>query len=117
VERDYLRVVGTAPAHLPDYNYEDRIEDLRGLLWAACKRGQQHLIDDIAVRAHLAPSTVEAFVFGQTKRPQDRTVFEIAKAIGFRMALIPLSVPKLREELDRGNLPDDLPRRKTPFKS
>lgn len=98
-----MRVVGrdeeTAPTFRSDYSYEDWVADLRGLIWNAFIKGRMTL-EMVAEKSNLHLTTVEKFAFGETKRPASRTTFELARAIGFRMPLIPSDADRQPAEQD-----------------
>lgn len=83
----------------PDYTYEMWVEDLRGIAWNSFTKGRLSM-EDITVMSGLRPKTVESFVWGVTKNPRATTVFQIARAVGFRSPWIPESAPVQPAERD-----------------
>ena len=88
-----------SPAFMPDYNYKDWIEDLRGLVWNFAMQGRMSF-EDMAVMANLHVSTVTKFAWGDTKRPAFSTVFELARVIGFRLPFISIGAGRQPDERD-----------------
>jgi hypothetical protein len=98
------------PSPTPNNNYDDWVEDIRGITWNAFVKGRMTL-EDIAAKASLSAKTVENFAWGDTKRPQAKTVFSIAVAVDFRMALMPASAPRQPNEPDLSEFRKDIKRR------
>lgn len=84
-------------SQLPRERYEEWVEDLRGIVWNAFKRGNM-TFEHIAEKAMLHPTTVEKFAWGDTKRPAAWTVFQIAEAVGFRTSFLPADAKRQPDE-------------------
>jgi hypothetical protein len=96
-----LRLVSndSIPAFGSEYNFDDWVADLRGIVWHVFNRGQMTM-EDIAVKADVCLSTVENFMYLETRRPIARTTFGLARAVGFRISFIPDNAEKHPAERD-----------------
>lgn len=99
----------SVPTFRKDYTYEHWVKDLQGIAFqyfltsGGCSK-------DLAVKAELGEKTVSNFVWGETKRPAARTVFQIAKALDIRCPFIPMDAPRQPDESDFSVLRASLPK-------
>lgn len=96
------------PTDGPDYTYEMWAEDLRGIAWNSFIKGRLSM-EDIAVMSGLRQNTVESFIWGVTKSPRATTVYQIARAVGFRSPWIPENAPVQPAERDYAAYRKSLP--------
>lgn len=68
--------------------FEVFLEDLRGIVWNSTRDANMNWAQ-IAVMANITAETVAKFAYHEVKRPQFRTVFGIAAAVGARLTLSP----------------------------
>lgn len=62
------------------------LEDLRGMVWNS-RRDSDMDWKTLAIKASLHKNTVAKFAYGEVTKPNFRTVFNIAEAIGVRLKL------------------------------
>jgi hypothetical protein len=77
--------------------YQRFLADLRGELIASWRSGRSW--KDIATTAYVGVATVQRFAEGTTVQPTAFTVKQLAMAVGYRIALVPASTPKLPGEV------------------
>lgn len=108
-----LRLVQDQPstANSFEQDFENWLEDLRGIVWNDFIKGRRSL-ENLAADAKLSLSTVQKFAWGETKKPHLQTVFKLMKALGYRLPVIPLTAPRQKDEVDYATLRSALPPRK-----
>lgn len=72
--------------------YKRMVADIEGLIWSS-----GHDFQDIADNAGLNVQTVSRLAHGETKRPQDRTIKAILKALGYRQAIVKVETEVVEE--------------------
>jgi DNA-binding phage protein len=70
-----------------DPDSEEFLQDLRGMLWNSVPTCGMEW-PELAREAKLHVSTIENFLFGQTKRPQMNTIYRLLTAMGFRIGIL-----------------------------
>lgn len=73
--------------HVDEPTYEDRMEDLRGIVWNSIKdRGLTWT--ELSRITNLTIGTISRFASGETKRPSSYTVDALADAVGLEVRYI-----------------------------
>jgi hypothetical protein len=73
------------------------VANLRGQLINAIKNGAS--TKEIAAQAFVCEGTVKRFADGKTAQPSPFTQKYIARALGYRLALLPIDTPKQPGEI------------------
>ena len=89
--------------------YEARLADLRGLVWTSGKS-----FTEIANSATppLSPATISKFAYGETARPQDRTIEAIFTALGLKQVVVPIGIAVAAEVESKPVWPADMLKRR-----
>ncbi len=108
----HLKVVGkevpAVPVHTIDYDYEKWLDDLRGAVWHAHNKRNRNF-EIIAAEAGLCTTTVVKFAWRDTKRPALLTAFKLARAVGFRVAIVHAGAQLQQDELATGTYSEHIP--------
>ena len=73
--------------HADEPTYEDRMEDLRGIVWNSV-RDRGLTWTDLAEMTNLSIGTISRFANRETKRPSSYTVDALADAVGLEVRYI-----------------------------
>lgn len=77
--------------------YAKFLADLRGKILEQIRFGRSW--QDIATTAYVGVGTVQRFADGTTMRPTSFTVNQLAKAVGYRIAIVPAETKRLPGEI------------------